>query len=220
MSDQVTSIGQVLGFVNSFHERCRNMIRDTVRMLREESSIYLQRNYKMEYCDKPNDRFLDQECSMVRRSWCVYVPTNEIRRAALFYIEFCHPHRYVTPALIYGAMSYGDADFSAVERWAAHKLIIETEKRDPSVTVTFNDPITIVTGAMPLRFEEAACVRVPLESIADEAALKRIVVAPLSALLRGSQAEAASLLSGVQTEHWPSATSAAVDEDETDPEQA
>lgn len=222
MNQPASSIADVLNFVNSFHEQCRNLVRDAVRILRDESRIYLTRKSSWDYADKPNDRFLDQDCSCIRRCWSAFIPSGDISRGALFHFEFFHPHRRVTPALMYGAFDPGPSGFDSVDRWAAFYATTDVEKGLSTVRVSHDGPITVVTGSAPKRFVEVELIRVPLELITDQSALSTTVVAPLAALLLGDRAGAIDRLASVATEHWPSALTTAVEEEteEDDPEQA
>lgn len=220
MSGETPSIAEVLNFVNSFYEQCGNLVRDTVRLLRDKHQIYLTHKKAWDYVIKPGDHFLEQDYGSVRRTWLTYVPDGNAERGALFYFEFFHPHRRVTPALIYGAVSPGGAGFDSADRWASFYTITDPEKGDASVFVTFDGPIVMVTGAIPERYEESLLVRVPLETITDQLALERIVVRPLAALLRGMRSEAINLLGGVTTERWPTVRAGTPEEEENEPEEA
>ncbi len=216
MNEHVPSIADVLNFVDSFHQQCRNMVRDTVRLLRDTHQIYLTHHKGWDYAAKPNDRFLEQECSSVRQTWSTFLPTGDVQRGALFCFDFFRPNRRVTPALIYGGVYPGSAAFDAVDRWATFYTIADAEKGESSVTVTHDGPIAVVTGTTPERFEEATLVRVPLETITDQPALERIVISPLAALLQGKRSEAIASLAGVTTEMWPSPQAEIIDEEDDD----
>lgn len=216
----MTSVADVLKFVNSFHEQCRNMVRDAVRLLRDKHDIYLTHNRAWDYVSKPNEHFLEHDYSTVRRTWTTFFPSGDVSCGALFYFEFFHPNRYVEPALMYGALQPGSAGIEIADRWAAYYTTVDVETDQPTVTVTHDGPIAVVVGAMPKRFEEATLVRVPIETITDQTALETIVVRPLTELLRGNRAEAIAALVGQTTEYWPSSKTTLIDEEENDSEQA
>ncbi len=218
MNVQSPSMGMILNFVNSFHEQCRNMVRDAVRLLRDEHQVYVTHEPAWDYAVKPNDRFLAQEYSMVRRAWATFLPGGDIQRGAIFVFDFFHPRRPVEPSLIFGTVYPGSTSFAAADRWASYNTIVDPEKRDQPVTVDHDGPFTVVSGTMPQRFEESVLVRVPLEGITDHQALQRMVVSPLAALLRGERAAAKDLLSTVPTEPWPAVQVGSTEEEEDDSE--
>lgn len=220
MSDQTPSIATILNFVNSFHEQCRNMVRDAVRLLRDNHQLYITHREAWDYAYKPNDRFLTQQYSSVRRAWATFVPNGDLQRGAIFFFDFFHPQILVKPSLIFGAVCPGSGGFDSLDRWTPCKVIEDVETADASSAVTCEGPITIVTSTMPNRFAEAAVVRVPLEAITDQAALEKMVVEPLAALLRGERPTAIELLGSVPTEVWPSVQAGPTEEEEDDSEQA
>lgn len=220
MNDERPSLATVLNYVNSFHEQCRNMARDTVRLLRDNHQLYLAHRQRWDFAAKPNDHFLTQDCSSVRRAWTTFVPSGDSQRGAIFVFDFFRPHKLVIPSLIYGAAYAGSDGFDSGDRWATYNVIVDAEKGDQAVTVRHDGPIAIVTGAMPKRFEESAMVRVPLEAITDQDALEKMVVEPLAALLHGERATAIDLLTSVPTEVWPSIQAGSTEEEEDDSEQA
>jgi hypothetical protein len=220
VNDRIPSIAEILNFVNSFHEQCGSLVRDAVRLLRDKHQIYLTHKRAWDYATKPGDHFLEQDYGSVRRTWLTYVPDGNTERGALFYFDFFHPHRCVTPALIYGEVYPGVAGFDSADRWASFYTTTDAEKGDASVSVAFDGPIVVVTGTMPKRYEESMLVRVPLETITDQLALERIVVHPLAAMLRGKRSDAISLLSNVTTDPWPTARVGTTEEEENEPEEA
>jgi len=220
MNDKKTSIAEVLNFVNSFHEQCRNMVRDAVRLLRDDHQIFLSHGKTWDYTNKPNDRFLDQDYSMIRRTWSIFIPSGEIVRGACFNFEFFRPNYQMSPALIYGAASPGNKGFSELGRWTHFYTTEDAEKGGQNIKLDQDGPIAVVTGTMPRQFEESAFVRVPLEAITDQGALLRMVVSPLAALLKGNRSEAIQLLSNVPTELWPSGQPAVETDEQNDSETA
>lgn len=219
MSDPAT-LAEVFSFVNSVHEQCRNLIRDTARLLRDNHQLYLDHKKAWDYCSKPNDRFLEQEYSMVRRFCCTFLPADNTQHAAVFLLEFFHPHRLITPSLTFGSLDPGEHGYGAIDRWASYHAVTVSERRESAGCVVNNGPIAIVTGKPPKEFPQAALVRVPLESITDQPALERIVVSPLAAMLRGCWDEALKVLEGVRIEPWPSDQVDTSDEEAIEPEQA
>lgn len=220
MADADTpTLAQVFNFLNSFHEQCRNLVRDAVRLVRDERGIFLTHKKEWDYAAKPNDRFLDQDYSCVRRCWMPFIPAADVSRGALFHFEFFHPKRPVTPALMYGTVDPGTEGFENMDRWAAHDSIAHAEQGESTVTISDNGPLTIVRSERPGRFKEAVFVRVPLESIVDHAALVQHVVHPLLALLCGDWEDAKRCLSETQWERWPLTTMAAPDDEEDESEQ-
>lgn len=220
MTDKTLSIAQVLNYVNSFHDQCRNMVKDAIRLLRDNHQLYLTHRESWDYAVKPNDRFLTQDYSSVRRAWATFVPSGDIKRGAIFFFDFFHPRSLVTPSLIFGTVDPGNSGFDAADRWASYNIIVDAEKGEQSVTLSHDGPLAIVKGSMPKRFEESTLVRVPLEAITEQQVLERIIVEPLAALLKGERATAVDLLSGLPTELWPSLQTGPTDEEEDDSEQA
>lgn len=219
MNGTAPTIADVLNFVNSFYGQCRNIVLDTVRLLRDNSRIYLVHKKEWDYTRKPGDRFLETEISCIRNAWSTYLPTGEIQRGALFYFEFFHPHRQIGPSLMYGSVNPGNMGFDVVDRWASYYTTHSVDARDGTLAVSHSGPIAVINGKMPKRFEEAMLVRVPLEAICNQQALETMVVAPLAALLRGSQEGALACLQGVPTVQWPSFVSSETEEDEDESEQ-
>lgn len=218
MVDQPPSLAQIINFVNSLYQQCRDIIRDTVRILRDDEQICLAHKKTWDYTFGPNDRFLEQDCSLVRRCWSTFLPTENVQRGALFDIEFWRVNQLVTPALTYGALNPGVVGFTAADRWAPYNTTFYAETGTGKIAVTHNGPIAVLTGEMPNYFEEATIVRVPLESLVDQASLRRCVVLPLAALLKGRQQEALALLEGVTTELWPCKPTNVLEEETADPE--
>lgn len=203
MSESPPSLARVMNFINSLHQQCRDVIRDTIRLLRDDHQICLAHTNAWDYCIKPNDRFLEQSCSVVQRCWSTFIPTEDNGRGVLFDIEFCRVNQLLTPALLYGAVDPGAAGFGAVSRWASYNTTHYAELGTANLVISHKGPIAVLAGRMPDYFEEANLVRVPLESIVDQDALRRIVVTPLALLLHGKHEEVLASLQGVTTETWP-----------------
>ncbi len=206
MNDTPPTLAEVFNFINSVHDQCRNLLHDTVRFLRDSSQIYLNRKKEWDWCKKPNDRYLDQEFSLIRRTQSTYLPApgGDIHCGALFSFEFFHPRRPITPQLLYGTLNPGDAGFSSCERWTTYYTIVDVEQGKDSSTVESNGKIAVVKGTFPRTFVESHLVCVPLDSITDEATLTQIVVEPLTDLLRGDHGKALERLDQIETLSWPS----------------
>lgn len=201
---QRSSLAQVFTCVNSVYEQCRNLTRDAVRLLRDNEGIFLNQIKAWDWASRPNDHFLEQEFSCIRRCWLNYtVGGGPPQQGALFLFEFFNPHRPVIPSLLFGVGDAGSAEFDSLDRWATVHTILDAERGDPKYTIDQDGPLAMVITCEQKRCPHITLVQVPLESISNQSELERVVVRPMAALLKGDRASAKSLLEHVPVIPWP-----------------
>jgi hypothetical protein len=182
------------------------IIRDAVEGLSQETRCYFEHRRQWDYAQKPNDHFFETQFA-VSRVWIAFVPEGTLSLGAIFYLQFYHGQRFVTPAMMYGSIDPGiDKSFDDLDKWALTltRLIQHVEQGKDDSTLAHDGPLNYVTSGRRDCLSEARLVRVPLESITSRDDLQRIVIKPLAALVRGEVEEAKALLKDVETEQWPS----------------
>lgn len=220
-AESTCTLQQVLVYVADVFRNSRLMIQDAARELRNATKCHFEHFGKWDYTWRPNEHFLyEDQNGFTSRAWIAYIPNGELCRGAMFYLEFYGTQSVVEPALMYGSFDLGSKAPEAVNRWALPHTIIRAEEQHPTVTVQKHSVLTTVLGTGEESFPEAVLVRVPLESIRDMDCLRRIVVAPLAALVRGNNDEAVKLLEGVRTIPWPVEMRVTKESDEDEQEQA
>ena len=218
MTEQTTRLQDVFSYLLDVTRQCQRLVQDSVEALSRETGCYFEHMKTWDNVVRPTDHFLDRSFSAVPRVWLTYVPRGNLKLAVLFYFQFFHTNYQVTPALMYGTLDPGpDQDFDDIDRWASWAAIVRTEQGKEGISAELDDPFRVVNCTWKKFFLRARLVRVPLESITSWEDLQRIVVKPLTALVRGEAEEARELLNGVETIPWPAYLDKTEDqEDETE----
>ncbi len=219
ITENAPTLQGVFSYVEEVYRNCRLMIMDAAHELKMATGCYFEHVYKWDYVSRPNEHFLnsDQRYS-ASRCWVSYVPKGELKRGVVFSIQF-HAKRVVEPTLIFGSFlwepSYSEADY----RWAPyHAVVLAEEDRKDVVTVDEGEVFTKVCGQGTNYFTDALLVRIPLEAINDTAALKRIVVDPLAAMVKEDNDKAAEQLADIRIP-WPVGVSEPEEAEDVDEEE-
>ncbi|MBA7627219.1 MAG: hypothetical protein GH143_10865 [Calditrichaeota bacterium] len=203
-NNQKPTLRDVFDYMLKVYKQSKLMVKDTVEALRDKTRCHFVHQKTWDYATRPNEHFLDGDSFGVSEAWVTYIPEGEIKLAVLMYFQFFSSKHFVDPALTYGSLNPGKMNgFDDIDRWAPYNTIYETERGEGKCVVRHDGPISIVTTSLEKHFHEAHLVKVPLESIRNIDDLHRIVVNPLTALIRGEVKEARKLLEEVETMQWP-----------------
>jgi hypothetical protein len=220
-NENTASLEEVFYYIQDVYKQCQSIAKDTADSLRKETQCYFEHKKEWDFSRRPGEHFLSRDFFATSKVWLTYVPVGNLDLAALLYFQFFHSKLDIQSAMMYGSLAPLEiGNFEDIDRHASYRMIRYTEEGWEGFDYKIDGKITIVTSTKENHFPEAHLVRVPLESIRGTDDLNRIVIKPLSELLKGNIEKTRELLDNIDTIEWPILHDVSFEEDEEEIEQA